>query len=120
MTKPAIALAMQPFRTEHVLADDSLRRLGEIGRLIDPQPLQRFGDDRARSVLAQAEVLITGWGCPPIGASVLAAAPKLGLIAHAAGTVKGIVEDAVFDAGVVVTHAAEANSVPVAEFTLAA
>ncbi len=120
MTKPVIALAMQPFRTEHVLAEDSLRRLGEIGRLIDPQPLQRFDDDRARSVLAQAEVLITGWGCPPIGASVLAAAPKLGLIAHAAGTVKGIVEDAVFDAGIVVTHAAEANSVPVAEFTLAA
>lgn len=120
MTKPAIALAMQSFRTEHVLAEDSLRRLGEIGRLIDPQPLQRFDDDRARSVLAQAEVLITGWGCPPIGPSVLAAAPKLGLIAHAAGTVKGIVEDAVFDAGIVVTHAAEANSVPVAEFTLAA
>lgn len=120
MTKPAIALAMQPFRTEHVLAEDSLRRLGEIGRLIGPQPLQRFDDDRARSVLAQAEVLITGWGCPPIGASVLAAAPKLRLIAHAAGTVKGIVEDAIFDAGIVVTHAAEANSVPVAEFTLAA
>ncbi len=120
MKRPSIALAMQPSRTEHVLPAATLRRLGEIAELLDPDPLQRFDDDRARRILAETDILITGWGSPYVGREVLAAAPRLRLIAHAAGTVKGIVDEQIFDAGVAVTHAAEANSVPVAEFTLAA
>ena len=120
MKHPSIALAMQPSRTEHVLNVEALRRLAAIGHLLDPQPLQSFSDDRARRVLAETDILISGWGAPYIGREVLAAAPRLRLIAHAAGTVKGIVDEQIFDAGIAVTHAAEANSVPVAEFTLAA
>ncbi|EJL52019.1 phosphoglycerate dehydrogenase-like oxidoreductase [Rhizobium sp. CF122] len=120
MKHPSIALAMQPSRTEHVLPAATLRRLSELGDLLDTQPLQRFDDDRARRVLAETEILVTGWGSPYVGREVLAAAPRLRLIAHAAGTVKGIVDEQIFDAGIAVTHAAEANSIPVAEFTLAA
>ena len=50
---------------------------------------------------------------------MLASAPNLKLIAHAAGTVKYTLDPAVYEAGIVVTHAADANAVPVAEFTLA-
>jgi phosphoglycerate dehydrogenase-like enzyme len=46
--------------------------------------------------------------------------PSLRLFAYAAGTVKGIVTPAVWARGVVVTSAAAANAVPVAEYTLAA
>ncbi|MEK1896272.1 MAG: hydroxyacid dehydrogenase [Rhizobium sp.] len=120
MTRLSIALAMQPSRTEHVLPAETLRRLNELGHLLDPQPLQSFDDDRARRILADTDILITGWGSPYVGREVLAAAPRLRLVAHAAGTVKGIVDEQIFDAGIAVTHAAEANSVPVAEFTLAA
>lgn len=42
------------------------------------------------------------------------------MIAHAAGTVKGLIDEDIFRAGIAVSHAAEANAVPVAEFTLAA
>ncbi len=120
MRRPSIALAMQPSRTEHVLTAEALHRLAEIGQLLDPQPLRSFSDDRARRILAETDILITGWGSPYVGREVVAAAPRLRLIAHAAGTVKGIVDEQIFDAGIAVTHAAEANSVPVAEFTLAA
>jgi len=120
MKHPAIALAMQPSRTEHVLSPETLHRLSEIGRLLDVEPLERFDDNRAKQILAEADVLITGWGSPYVGRDVLAAAPRLRLIAHAAGTVKGIVDEQIFDAGITVTHAAEANAIPVAEFTLAA
>jgi phosphoglycerate dehydrogenase-like enzyme len=51
---------------------------------------------------------------------VVKAAPRLKLIAHAAGTVKFTLDPAVYAAGIRVTHAADANAVPVAEFTLAA
>lgn len=120
MSRPAIVLAMQPSRTEHVLPEEVLQRLGGIGRLLDSEPLQRFDDERARRLLAQAEILITGWGAPYVGPEILAAAPHLRLVAHAAGTVKGVIDDRIFEAGILVSHAAEANAVPVAEFTLAA
>ncbi|MBB3917081.1 hydroxyacid dehydrogenase [Rhizobium fabae] len=120
MSRPAIVLAMQPLRTEHVLPDEILRRLNTVGRLLDAEPLQRLDDARASRLLAEAEILITGWGAPYIGPEIPAAAPQLRLIVHAAGTVKGVIDDAVFAAGITVSHAAEANAVPVAEFTLAA
>ena len=120
MSRPAIVLAMQPSRTEHVLPEEVLQRLGGIGRLLDSEPLQRFDDERATRLLAEAEILITGWGAPYVGPEILAAAPHLRLVAHAAGTVKGVIDDRIFEAGILVSHAAEANAVPVAEFTLAA
>lgn len=71
------------------------------------------------SVLADAEVLITGWGCPMIDEPVLAAAPRLRAVVHAAGTVKGHVGAAVFDRHIAVSSAVSANAVPVAEYTIA-
>jgi phosphoglycerate dehydrogenase-like enzyme len=65
------------------------------------------------------EVLVTGWGCPRIDADVLARAPRLRAVVHAAGSVKGHVDPAVFDRGVIVSSAAPANAVPVAEYTVA-
>ncbi|MDC7746190.1 hydroxyacid dehydrogenase [Rhizobium binxianense] len=121
MSRPAIVLAMEPSRTEHVLPDAVLRRLDTIGRLLDPEPLQRLDDARARRLLSEAEILITGWGAPYVGPEIPAAAPQLRLIVHAAGTVKGIIDEAIFETGIIaVSHSAEANAVPVAEFTLAA
>ena len=120
MSRPAILLAMQPSRTEHVLPQELLQRLDGIGRLLEAEPVEDFGDEGTRRLLAETEVLITGWGAPPVGRGILAAAPKLKLVAHAAGTVKGIIDESIFEAGIAVTHAAEANAVPVAEFTLAA
>ena len=46
--------------------------------------------------------------------------PKLRLLAYAAGTVKATVTPATWEHGVVVSSAAAANAVPVAEFTFAA
>jgi phosphoglycerate dehydrogenase-like enzyme len=67
-----------------------------------------------------AEVLITSWGCPPLDADVLAHAPRLRAVLHAAGSVRGHVSQAVFDRGIRVTTAAGANAEPVARYTLAA
>ena len=47
-------------------------------------------------------------------------APRLGLFAYAAGTVKMTLTDALWDRGIRVTSGANANAEPVAEFTLAA
>ncbi|QMU74072.1 hydroxyacid dehydrogenase [Streptacidiphilus sp. P02-A3a] len=86
---------------------------------VAPEPLTEFDSPRARAALAGAEVLLTGWGSPPLDAAALALAPRLRLVAHAAGSVKGHVTGAVFDRGISVTSAAWANALPVAEYTLA-
>lgn len=120
MTLPTVVFAMQPERTRHVLTPELFARLGAFARIPDQRPVTEFADERSQRLLAEAEVLVTGWGAPFIDAAVLARAPRLRLIVHAAGTIKGLVDESVFDAGVKVSHAAEANAVPVAEFTLAA
>lgn len=118
--RPKIAFAMAADKTKYVFDQSALDRLARSCDILRQAPLERFDTDEARAVLAQTDILVTGWGCPQITAAVVASAPRLKLIAHAAGTVKFTLDAAVYDAGIAVTHAADANAVPVAEFTLAA
>ncbi len=69
--------------------------------------------------LARVDVLLTCWGCPPITADQLALMPRLRAIVHGAGTVRGHVTQDCWDAGLLVSTAADANAVPVAEYTVA-
>jgi len=41
--------------------------------------------------LAEAEVLLSGWGAPRLDAALLAAAPRLKLLLYGAGSVRGTV-----------------------------
>ncbi|WP_028003745.1 hydroxyacid dehydrogenase [Sinorhizobium meliloti] len=120
MTLPTVAFAMQPERTRYVLTPELLAQVDAFARILDQRPMTEFADEWSQRLLAEAQILVTGWGAPFIDAAVLARAPRLRLIVHAAGTIKGLVDESVFDAGIRVSHAAEANAVPVAEFTLAA
>ena len=70
-------------------------------------------------MLRDVEVLLTGWGCPLIDGTVLAAAPGLRAVIHAAGSVKGHVAPECWDRGIAVSTAAAANAQPVAEYTVA-
>jgi phosphoglycerate dehydrogenase-like enzyme len=118
--RPIAVLAMAPALTPDLFTPEHHARLATLAELPDPQPLTRFDDERAAPLLARAEILLTAWGSPRIDAAVLARAPRLAAIIHAAGTVKGHVDPLCFERGVRVSSAAAANAVPVAEFTLAA
>ncbi|WP_282796497.1 hydroxyacid dehydrogenase [Streptomyces sp. CC224B] len=98
------------------------RALAALGEVCDLAPLPALDDlttDRARGVLAGVDLLVTGWGCPPLDAAALAAAPRLKAVVHAAGSVRGHVTDACWERGIAVSSAAAANALPVAEYTLA-
>jgi phosphoglycerate dehydrogenase-like enzyme len=69
--------------------------------------------------LERVEVLITGWGSPFLSDSELDAMPQLRAIFHAAGTLRDIVAPSAWDRGLLVTSAADANAIPVAEYTIA-
>ena len=117
--RPRLAFAMAPAKTRFVFDVPAISRLAELCDIITAEPLTEFSTDAARKILADTEILVTGWGCPFISKEVIAAAPRLRLIAHAAGTVKYHLDPAVYAAGIAVTNAVDANAVPVAEFTLA-
>jgi phosphoglycerate dehydrogenase-like enzyme len=117
--RPAIAVAMMAGLDDAAFGEHHWARLAAIGRVIEREPLRSLTDDRAKRVLADADVLLGHWGCPTLTDEALANAPRLALFAYAAGTVKWQVTDAVWQRGVVVTSAAAANAVPVAEYTVA-
>lgn len=117
--RPKLAFAMAADKTKFVFDGDGLSRLAHICDVVQEEPLGEFESAQARQTLASVDILITGWGCPMITPEAVRAAPNLQLIAHAAGTVKYMLDPAVYGAGIRVTHAADANAVPVAEFTLA-
>jgi phosphoglycerate dehydrogenase-like enzyme len=115
-----VVLVLAPAIAPGLVRPDHLERLRALCEVPDPEPLPNFDDPRAGALLARAEILLTGWGCPPLTPEVLAAAPELRAIFHAAGTVKNHVTDACWERGLVVSSAASANAIPVAEYTLAA
>ena len=119
-TRPPTVLAMSDGLLGGAFPDGRLERLRAVADLLDDEPLSVFDDERARDLLARAEVLVGHWGCPTLTGEVLDMAPNLRLFAYAAGTVKWQVTDAVWDRDLIVTSAAAANAVPVAEYTLAA
>jgi phosphoglycerate dehydrogenase-like enzyme len=113
-------LVMQP-GLSGALFDQQTR--AELESLVDVDSdlvLHEFESPVALAALAEAEVLITGWGCPPITAEVLRRAPRLAAVVHTGGSVKGHVTEACWERGIVVSTAAAANALPVAEYTLAA
>lgn len=120
MAAPVIVFGMLEGMIGHLFTPGQLARLAASGRIADPVPLSSWDDPRADALLVEVEVLVGHWGCPTLTADVLVRAPRLRLFAYGAGTVKWQVTDAVFERGIVVTSAAAANAVPVAEYAVAA
>jgi len=115
---PTSALLVMYPGLEGQLFDPAVR--SRLGHVVDLSSDAAVVDLAGLDGLEGVEVLVTGWGCPPLDADTLDRLPSLRFVAHAAGTVKGLVTDALWERGVTVTSAAAANAVPVAEFTFAA
>ncbi|MFH8338400.1 hydroxyacid dehydrogenase [Streptomyces sp. AM6-12] len=97
-------------------------RMARLTGLADLDPAlvaDDFTADGIAAELARADVLFTFWGCPPLGPEVLAGAPRLRAVVHAAGSVKDFVTDACWERGIALSSAADANALPVAEYALA-
>ena len=112
------ALAMRADLPHRLFGVTELERIRAVADFDEKLTISDFQQADPR-LLAAVDVLITGWGCPWIGAAELAAMPRLRAVVHAAGTVKDHVSPDVWARGIVVTTAADANAYPVAEYTLA-
>ncbi|MFB7279052.1 hydroxyacid dehydrogenase [Streptomyces hydrogenans] len=102
---------------------DTLFTTAAVERLrtyVDIDPDHVVEDFAREPALEDVELLITSWGCPVLDEEVLARLPSLKAVVHAAGSVKHHVTQACWDRGLLVSSAAAANAVPVAEYTVAA
>ncbi len=120
MTRPPALLVMS--RDSFLAHFDQVRidRLRGLVSVPEPVWVDELDSPSARARLADAELLITSWGVPRLSADRLALAPKLEAVFHAAGSVRSLAGDEFWARDLVVTSAADANAVPVAEYTLAA
>ncbi|MGS2619943.1 hydroxyacid dehydrogenase [Micromonospora sp. LZ34] len=119
LPRPVGAFAMRPNVLPAAFSPELVARLATRLDLLDGSDetgVISFDDPR----IADVTVLITSWGCPPIDASVLAVAPRLRAVIHAAGSVRGHLCEEVWRRGIAVSSAADANADPVADFTAAA
>ena len=117
MDKPRILVAIRPALYHDLFtreADARLRRLGQLRWL---NWTERPASADLAAWIGGCDAVITGWGTPIFTDEVLAAADRLKLIAHSAGSIKRRLPPAVF-ARVRVSHAAAVLAPPVAEMTL--
>ncbi|GLZ77780.1 2-hydroxyacid dehydrogenase [Actinorhabdospora filicis] len=117
--RPYGVLAMAEYARSSAVTDEVLTALGGFAE-VDPGLLVAdFADPAHAGALARAEFLVSGWGCPPLTAEALDRMPKLRVNVHAAGSVKHHTTEEVWRRGIAVSSAADANAVPVAEYTRA-
>jgi phosphoglycerate dehydrogenase-like enzyme len=116
--KPKVLLAVAREFRDQIFPSHTIEKIRATCDLLDvPAP----ADPNAaflKAHLGDAQIVVSGWGTAALDASVLASAPSLKLLAHAAGTVKPQVTPAAWDRKIRVTGAAPAIAVGVAEFCL--
>ncbi|WP_424638173.1 hydroxyacid dehydrogenase [Embleya sp. AB8] len=111
---------MDPSVATRILDPEARARLSALAEVDLDLIAGDFDSPESAAALAEAEVLFTCWGSARLDEAVLARAPRLRAVVHAAGSVKHHLTDAAWARGLIVSSGAAANALPVAEYTVAA
>ena len=103
---------------DKVVARQDRDRAGQLCDVIAVTDRKTIDKQFLADHVADAHVVVTSWDTAGFDDELIGQAPNLELLAHAAGSVKPIVCDALWDKGVKVTSAAAAIAFGVAEFCL--
>jgi len=85
---------------------------------ISPIPITRQTAKDHGSALGKVEVILSGWGGPVMDEEFLQRTPNLKAFFYGAGSIRGITSEAFWERDIVITSAVEANSLPVADYTV--
>jgi phosphoglycerate dehydrogenase-like enzyme len=110
--------AMSPEHLPLLFPSPVMQRLTSLVDIDPGLVAPSFAAAEAAAALAAADLLITGWGCPPLDAAALLAAPRLTAVVHAAGSVKHLATPAARARGLEFSSAAAANAIPVTEYAV--
>jgi phosphoglycerate dehydrogenase-like enzyme len=114
--KAAFVMAAESF--PKIYNHDLQKQIGDLVDIVGGcfTPSQALA---ASQQLCDVEILLSGWGGPKLDHRFLNVMPQLKAVFYGAGTTSGIVTDAAWERGIVVTSAYAANAVPVAEYCFA-
>ncbi len=104
-------------QVERVFGNELLKQIKEMSSLIADY-LPSDDEETVKTLVSDAEAIISTWGMPNMTKAVLDSAPKLKIIIYAASSVKYFITDEVFKRSITVTSAAPVNGRIVAEYTL--
>ncbi|MFO7610899.1 MAG: hydroxyacid dehydrogenase [Clostridia bacterium] len=105
-------------RTGQVFSEGQLAEIGRMGELLLNNEPDGPCPEKAARLIKDAGIAVTSWDCPTLTDVILKEAPDLKFVFHAAGSVKGIVSDALWERGIRVSSAASALGKGVAETAL--
>jgi phosphoglycerate dehydrogenase-like enzyme len=105
-----VLLHLAPEMIRRVFAQSDLDRLNSSHTVMDRTQLARMGE---------VEILVTGWGTPPLDDGFFDAVSPLKLLAHSAGSTRHMVPPSFWARGIRLCSANEALGIGVAETTIA-
>jgi phosphoglycerate dehydrogenase-like enzyme len=117
--KPKALLLMNRGTLDDQFDVSRLERLAQLVELETPAWTESLDEAGLTARLSEVEILITSWGVPRLDASRLDRMPRLRAVFHCAGSVRSFVSEDLWNRGILVTNGADANAIPVAEFTFA-
>jgi phosphoglycerate dehydrogenase-like enzyme len=117
-TSPRILVLPKPSLYRILFSPESDQRLRGLGAVEIPREERDMGSDELAERIGAFDVVVSGWRAPKFTDAVLTNAKRLKLIAHSAGSVKFMLDEAAFERGIQVTNVAAAMAPPVAEMTL--
>jgi len=119
-TRPRLLVSVPAGVTRDTFFPEEVRaRLRETGDVAWNDTGRNLESGELSSLLAGVEVCLTGWGTPRFDATVLRGADRLGLVAHTAGSVAGLVSPELYDRGVRVVSGNRVFAESVAESVVA-
>lgn len=115
-----VAILLNRPMAESIFAEDDLADLRRFAAINDPRDLPGvLTPDKMLELIRGADACITCWGTPPLTPAMLAAAPNLKLVAHAAGSIRNLIPPELWQTGCRVTSNAPVIAEDVAQTVLA-
>jgi phosphoglycerate dehydrogenase-like enzyme len=119
--KPRLLIAMRSELPDAFFGSHEWARLNAVTDIIPGFPHTDFDTADGAKALAEADILLAAWGTPSLTRERLSRAPRLKMLAYAASSVRMVAPAEFWETSdILVTTAASAMAVPVAEFTYAA
>lgn len=117
MTKPKALYILGTGNRELIYSDEDQARIAELVDETGPtQTAQSILE--CPELMADLEIILSGWGGPRIDADFLEKAPNLKAVFYGAGSIRNIVSDAFWEKDITICSAWSANGIPVAEYTV--
>ncbi|PZE22314.1 hydroxyacid dehydrogenase [Paenibacillus xerothermodurans] len=118
MGKPTALVLPPQSRLDEVCSSECVRLLNKHFEPVWNQTGRDFTEEELAGMIGSVEVVLTSWGSPKITEQMLEKSPKLRMIGHAAGTVKGRIPSTVFAKRIKVFSAAPRIAHSVGEYCL--